>query len=357
MHYVEEINSILGKLGVSEVHLLSGVNSDSKCAFKEATFEGISEYSVKKDLLYKELVEQRAIKTAKEVELLRYVNKVSSEAHKHVMSQVKPGMLEYQAETLFQHYCYFHGGCRGSAYTCICGSGENSAILHYGHSAAPNNRQISSGDMCLFDMGASYHGYVADITCSFPINGRFSEEQKKVYNAVLRASRTVLSLMKPGVPYTEMHITALRVICEDLKHAGLLRGSVDEMMEHWVGALFMPHGLGHLMGIDTHDCGGYSDGTERVQKPSIRSLRMGRKLKEGMCLTVEPGVYFIESLLTPAFDDPVYQRFLVREAIQPLLNFGGVRIEDDVVVTNDGVELLTQVPRTVEEIEEWMNKK
>jgi len=216
---------------------------------------------------------------------------------------------------------------------------------------------MKEGDMVLFDMGTTYHCYVADITCSFPVGGKFTEDQKAIYNTVLKANRTVMKHMKPGVFYTDMHKLALRVICEELTKIGILQGDQKEMEENWVGALFMPHGLGHLMGIDTHDCGGYPEGTERIMKPSIKSLRIGRKLEEGMSLTVEPGVYFIESLLLPALENPQLNKFLCKEKILSLMNFGGVRIEDDVVVTKDGIELLTQVPRTVEEIELFMISK
>jgi len=125
-------------------------------------------------------------------------------------------------------------------------------------------------------------------------------------------------------------------------------------MEHHVGALFMPHGLGHLLGIDVHDVGGYNDGKGRSVNPSLKRLRTGRPLEEGMVLTVEPGIYFIDSLILPAFENEIHSQFLVKDKILPYLNnFGGVRIEDDVVVTKDGIEMLTDVPRTVEEIENF----
>lgn len=120
-------------------------------------------------------ISSRVLKTPAEIEVLKYVTKISSDAHKEVMKAVKPGITEYQAESVFLHHSYSVGGSRHTSYTCICGSGYNSAILHYGHAGAPNDRVIQDGDMCLFDMGANYCGYAADITCSFPANGKFTE--------------------------------------------------------------------------------------------------------------------------------------------------------------------------------------
>ncbi|KAF6768918.1 hypothetical protein AHF37_12343 [Paragonimus kellicotti] len=137
-------------------------------------------------------------------------------------------------------------------------SGCNCAILHYGHAGSPNERLIQDGDMCLFDMGGEYYCYASDITCSFPANGRFTADQKIIYEAVLSASRAVLAELKPGVSWVELHELAERHILTHLIAGGLLRGNVEDMMRARLCATFMPHGLGHLMGCDVHDVGGYS---------------------------------------------------------------------------------------------------
>lgn len=157
-------------------------------------------------------------------------------------------MTEYQAESHFLHHSYSVGGCRHVSYTCICGSGENGSILHYGHAAAPNDKTIHDGDMLLFDMGASYFGYVADITCSYPANGKFTADQRFIYNAVLAACRAVHDAAKPGVNWVDMHELANRVLLTKLKEGGLLQGAVDDMMEAGINGVFQPHGLGHLVG-------------------------------------------------------------------------------------------------------------
>ncbi|MGH9858039.1 MAG: M24B family metallopeptidase, partial [Acidobacteriota bacterium] len=295
-------------------------------------------------------VECRVRKSTEEIELLRWINIVSSDAHVAVMKHCKPGLYEYQLEATFLHYIYDRSGCRFTAYTCICGCGPNSAVLHYGHQGAPNDHPLRDGDMFLNDSGAQYHGYASDITCSYPVNGKFTAEQKDIYEAVLAANRAVQQAMKPGVLWPDMHRLAERVIGERLAEIGLIKGSLEELLENHIPALFMPHGLGHFMGLDVHDPGGYPKGLERIDEPGIRSLRCGRKLEEGMVITVEPGIYFIDAVLEAAVADPRIARLLT-DKLKHFRKFGGVRIEDDVVVTDRGAENFTRVPRSVNEIE------
>ncbi|KAL8194640.1 UNVERIFIED_CONTAM: hypothetical protein K2H54_027424 [Gekko kuhli] len=151
-----------------------------------------------------------------------------------------------------------------------------------------------------------------------------------------------------------MHRLADRVHLEELKKIGILQGSVDDMVKVHLGAVFMPHGLGHFLGIDVHDVGGYPEGVERIDLPGLRSLRTARVLEQGMVLTVEPGIYFIDHLLDQALADPVQACFINNSILPRFRGFGGVRIEEDIVVTATGMELLTCVPRTVEDIEAFM---
>uniref|UniRef100_A0A671RBB5 Xaa-Pro dipeptidase n=1 Tax=Sinocyclocheilus anshuiensis TaxID=1608454 RepID=A0A671RBB5_9TELE len=346
VHYTTDVSAL--------VHLHSLVNTDSGSTCREASFEGISQFQVNNSLLHPVIVECRLLKTDMELEVLRYTNRISSEAHKEVMKRVKPGVKEYEMESLFQHYCYARGGMRHTSYTCICGSGNNSSILHYGHAGAANDKTIQDGDMCLFDMGGEYYCYSSDITCSFPVNGKFTADQRAIYEAVLKSSRAVMAAIKPGVKWTDMHRLADRVHLEELLKMGILRGSVEEMLKVHLGAVFMPHGLGHLLGIDVHDVGGYAEGIERIDEPGLKSLRMGRVVQERMVLTVEPGIYFINHLLDKALSSPAQCGFINNDVLTRFRGFGGVRIEDDIAVTADGVELLTCVPRTVEEIEAFM---
>uniref|UniRef100_A0AC11E9Y0 Peptidase D n=1 Tax=Ovis aries TaxID=9940 RepID=A0AC11E9Y0_SHEEP len=313
VQYTDEIASVLTSRSPSVLLTLRGVNTDSGSICREASFEGISKFNVNNTILHPEIM-----------------------------------------ESLFEHYCYSRGGMRHSSYTCICGSGENSAVLHYGHAGAPNDKTIQDGDMCVFDMGGEYYCFASDITCSFPANGKFTPDQKAIYEAVLRSCRAVMSAMKPGVWWPDMHRLADRIHLEELARIGLLTGSVDAMVQVHLGAVFMPHGLGHFLGLDVHDVGGYPEGVDRIDEPGLRRLRTARHLEPRMVLTVEPGIYFIDHLLDEALADPARACFFNREVLQRFRGFGGVRIEEDVVVTDTGMELLTCVPRTVEEVEACM---
>lgn len=354
VQYTCDIVDVLSNLSPAVLLTLRGQNTDSGSICREASFEGISRFQVNNTLLHPVIVECRLIKTDMELEVMRYTNRISSEAHKMIMKNVKPGQKEYEMESLFQHYCYTKGGMRHTSYTCICGTGHNSSVLHYGHAGAPNEKTIMDGDMCLFDMGGEYYCYSSDITCSFPANGKFTPDQRAIYEAVLKASRDVMAAIKPGVKWTDMHRMADRVQLEELVKIGILNGSVEDMLKIHMGAVFMPHGLGHLLGIDVHDVGGYPEGVERINEPGLKSLRMGRLVREKMVLTVEPGIYFINHLLDEALANPAQSCFINNQVLARFRGFGGVRIEDDIAVTADGIELLTCVPRTVEEIEAFM---
>ena len=218
-------------------------------------------------------------------------------AHVEVMRAVKPGMMEYQLESLFQHHTYTHGGCRHMSYTCICACGPSAAVLHYGHGGRPNSRLLLENDIALLDMGAEYHCYASDITCSYPVSGTFSDNQLAVYESVLSAQVSIISKLKPGVSWIDMHREAERMILKGLIKCGILTAGVrkvddvvEEMLETDLGSIFMPHGMGHLIGIDTHDVGGYAAGTpEHSLRPGLKNLRTARHMEEGMVLTVEPG--------------------------------------------------------------------
>eukprot|EP00532_Pseudo-nitzschia_australis_P006145 CAMPEP_0168162824 /NCGR_PEP_ID=MMETSP0139_2-20121125/36_1 /TAXON_ID=44445 /ORGANISM="Pseudo-nitzschia australis, Strain 10249 10 AB" /LENGTH=604 /DNA_ID=CAMNT_0008079653 /DNA_START=34 /DNA_END=1848 /DNA_ORIENTATION=- len=343
----------------AQLFLLSGLNTDSGNYAKPAHYDGIAKYDKKcnTESLFASMAETRVFKTKAEIELMRYTNWVSSMAHVEVMRSCQVGMMEYQLESLFQHYTYTHGGCRHMSYTCICACGPNPAILHYGHAGRPNDRELCDGDMTLLDMGAEYHCYASDITCSFPVNGKFTDSQLLVYNAVLSAQIDVIAAIRPGVSWTEMHRTAERAILKALIEGGLLSGEIDDMIDADLGAIFMPHGLGHLIGLDTHDVGGYMEEItpRRSERPGLKKLRTARTLEAGMVLTVEPGCYFIDVLLDLALANPAQAKYINAGRLNEFRGSGGVRLEDDIFVTEDWCENLTICPRAVSEVIDVMN--
>ena len=325
--------------------------------------------------LFPILANCRVYKSSEELRVLQFIANVSSMGHVYVMKHTKPGMYEYQCESLFQHYCYYNYGCRLVSYTSICACGPNPAILHYGHAGEPNSRQLLENDTCLFDMGGEYQCYASDITCSFPVNGKFSDNYKPVYEGVLNAQRVVLKMMKPGISWVDCHVAAEIEVVKALHTIGIVvlpdTDASDEDAVHnkiaelvvsddRLGAVFMPHGLGHFIGIDTHDVGGYLQGLgpERSPLPGLKKLRTARVLEEDMVLTVEPGCYFIDHLL----DEIVLSngehklfKYINNDILKEYRGTGGVRLEDVVAVTSDGCENYTTCPRTIQEVEHVMS--
>jgi Xaa-Pro dipeptidase len=239
--------------------LMEGRNSDSGNLYaapkdiKSTKLNGL----VDKSILFDILAECRVHKSPAELHLLRHVTEITSFAHVYTMKNTHPKMMEYQSESLFRHFCYYNYGCRLVGYTPICGCGPNAAVLHYGHAGEPNLREINDGDMLLFDMGAEYiGGYGSDVTCSFPANGKFTKRQADIFNGVLDAQKAVYRMLKPGVSWVDCHKAAEAAILQKLVEIGLVvpkDKTLDELVEMRLGAVFMPHGLGHFIGIDTHD--------------------------------------------------------------------------------------------------------
>lgn len=366
VYYDDEMASyLLNNVNVEtgNIHVLEGLNSDSGTLLKAAVIPNIeslySENRIVSDVLFHALSTSRTVKSAAEIEIMRYAAFIASNAHVSVMKSTKPGMFEFELEALFLYNIYAQGGARHSAYTSICACGPNAATLHYGHAAYPNDRQLLESDIALLDMGANYHGYCSDITCSFPVSGKFSDKQRKIFQGVLNAQIAVLDAVKPGVSWVHCHYLAEIEIIKALLDIGILidKGkSLDELQQMGLGAIFFPHGLGHLIGLDTHDVGGYIDGTpERRLEPGMRKLRTARLLDEGYCMTNEPGCYFIDYLLDSALNDETLSSHIDNTILQGYRGFGGVRLEDVILVTATGVENLTLCPRTIEEIEQVLS--
>lgn len=359
-HHVDEIKDVLQGLQASELLVFQGdANRDSGSRLAEPSFDGISVFvlgnKAANQALWDTMNECRLTKTPEELKIMQYVNDVSSAAHIEVMRAARPGVREYVSEATFRYHSMLRG-CFRTGYDCICPSGRRNAILHYGHPAENNVEVVEDSALRLQDMGAEYHCYSADVTCTWPVAGKFSPGQRLVYEAVWDATLAVEETVRPGVCYKSMHRLAQRVLLERMTAGGLFKGDVEEMVAAGLIGHFMPHGLGHCLGLDVHDVGGYAPGTFRRDDPSIRqNLRLGRELVEGMVITVEPGFYFVDYLIEEALADERLAQFINQDVLHELwAEVGGIRIEDDVVVTATGCRVLTCVPRTCEEIEAVM---
>ncbi|KAK3085937.1 hypothetical protein FSP39_010986 [Pinctada imbricata] len=317
VYWSSEIAKVLTEKKASILLVMMSFTEFGKTC-KQATFDGIS---------------NRVLKTEMEIEVIRYANRITSEAQVEVMKQVRPGMYEYQLV-----------------------SGPSGAILWYGHAGAPNAKQLKDGEMCFVDLNGEYYHYTSDITCCYPVNGKFTEKQRGIHDAVCKSNKAVLKAAKPGVCWVDLHKMADRIHLEELKKIGLVRGDVDEMVKVRLGRVFFPHGLGHLLGVDTLDVGNCNESTERREAEGVPNLRTERILQPNMVMTVEPGIYFIDAHLDKALNNPEQTPFLNTDLIEEYRGFGGVRVEDTIVITENGAELLTcaSVPRTVEEIEAVM---
>lgn len=344
LHFDHELLSVLRDLQPSTIYCLN----EAQAEFLEDLDRS---FQVDTESLSDAITYCRCIKTDWEFDQLREASRINSIAHNEVIKALKPGMYEYEMKAIFEYH-HVHRGLMQEAYNGIHASGTNSAILHY----VENNRQMQDGDLYLIDAGYEFNGYASDFTRTYPVNGKFDGNQAVIYQIVLDAQQATIDAAKPGVRMEDLHILAARIILEGLQDFDLVQGSVDDLMENDIFALFFPHGLGHFLGLDTHDVGGYPKGVERIERPGLRFLRTRRELLPGMVITIEPGLYFIPTLLKPALDHEEKKKFLNREKLEPLFDFGGVRIEDNLIITDDGSENLTDVPKQIKEIESIMNE-
>lgn len=342
LHYENDILTVLNKLDPETVYCLN----EEQAEFIEDLNRG---FKVEVDSLKDALTYCRVLKTDWEIEQMKEACRVNDLAFEASMKAIKPGMHEYEIKAVFNKV-QLENGLLQDAYNGIFASGKNASILHY----VTNMDQIKDGDLFLLDSGFECNGYAADYTRTFPSNGKFTPIQAGIYNAVLNAMNTVIEAIKPGVLMEDLHLMASKLMMEGLKELDIVRGDVDEMMENNIFALFFPHGLGHFLGLDTHDVGGYPKGVERIDRPGIKFLRARRELMPGMVITIEPGIYFVPAVLEPAIQDPEKAKYLNVDKVKSLLGFGGIRIEDDILVTEDGYENLTNLAKSVEEIEELM---
>lgn len=304
---------------------------------------------VDKESLQTAIQEARMYKAKWEVELMRKANKISSDAHIKLMKESKAGLNEQQLHALFL-YESARFGAFFQSYNPIVAAGANAATLHYGK----NNAGVTKDQFVLVDAGAELNCYASDITRTFPAGGKFSQEQRDIYEIVLEMQKQSFELCKPGYEWEDIHRHALRVACRGLIKLGILKGDEDELIANHIPASLFPHGLGHSIGIDVHDVGGYPAGVQKINEPGIRNLRMRRKLEAGMAVTVEPGIYFCDFIIDPLLKNEATSKYFDLEKLNQYKKVGGVRIEDDIVITETGFDNLTTVPKEIHEIEALM---
>ena len=268
------------------------------------------------------LSEMRLFKSNAEIETLRKVCQISAQAHVNTMKAARDCKYEYQLQAQIE-YDFKKQGCQAVAYTSIVAAGKNACVLHY----TDNNAPIKSNDLILIDAGGELDNYASDITRTFPKSGKFNEHQKAIYQVVLDAQKAGIEIIKPGLMWTEIQRVMVEVLCQGLLSLGILKGSLEEVIDNKTYRKFYMHNSGHWLGLDVHDKGQYKENGQ------------WRPLKPGMVLTVEPGIYINDS----------------HQDIEACWHNIGVRIEDDILVTSEGHENLTAfVPKEISEIEALM---
>ena len=274
----------------------------------------------------------RVLKTPEEIEIMQRAADIAAEAHVEAMKAVRPGMMEYEVEALIEAI-FRKQGSAGPSYTSIIGGGGNATILHY----IDNKDELKDGDLLLVDAGCEYKGYASDITRTFPVNGKFTEAQAEIYDVVLETQKSCVDMVRPGVRLEDLKTHSIEMLTEGMVRLGLLKGDPKKLIEEKKYMQFYMHNLGHFLGIDVHDAGRYYHKGE------------SRPAEAGMVMTIEPGIYVSPdtSRIPEGFNKDIPAKYLGI----------GVRIEDDVLVTENGSRVLTdKVTKERAEIEAIMAK-
>lgn len=305
--------------------------------------------------LIKGVVALRSVKDEHEIKEIEKAIDIAWEMHTTAMKMAKPGVYEREIAGKIEGISLSHGG--PVSFPVILSINGQTLHNHY------HGNMLKEGRMMVCDAGSETEmSYSSDLTRTVPVGGKFSQRQKEVYEIVLKANVEAINAIKPGVPYRDIHLMSAKIIASGLKDLGLMKGDTDKAVQEGAHALFFPHGLGHMMGLDVHDMEdlgenyvGYDDEIKRATQFGLAFLRLGKKLQEGFVLTVEPGIYFIPALIDKWKNEKKFTEFINYEKVETYKDFGGIRIEDDVLVTKDGNRVLGKpVPKTVEEIEAIM---
>ena len=307
--------------------------------------------------LIRAVVKMRSTKSPLEIEAIEEACTIGYQMHTTAMSLVRPGVTEKYIGGQIDGIAYSYGAMMSFA-TIFSQHGE---IMH----GAPSMAQLEDGRLVLCDCGAeTMEHYCSDNTRTMPVNGKFTQRQLEIYSIVEACHDYVLEVARPGVKYMDVHFAVCRLMTDRLKELGLMRGDTEEAVRAGAHAMFLPHGLGHMMGMDVHDMEGLDQinvGFDEETRPILdqfgtNCLRMGRRLQEGFVVTDEPGIYFIPALIDDWKQSGHCAEFLNFDMLESYKDFGGIRIEDDVLITSDGCRFLgkERIPYHPKDVEEYM---
>ena len=308
--------------------------------------------------LIRAVVSLREIKSPEEIEQIDHACDIGYEMHTTAMKMCRPGLMERDIAGAIEGVALSKGS--GVSFHSIVSQNGETLHNHF------HGNKLEAGRMLLMDAGAeNVMNYCSDFTRTIPVSGRYTSLQKDVYNVLLSVFEKAMELIKPNVTYKSVHLDCAKVLSEGLISLGLMKGNAEDAVQNGAHALFMPHGLGHQLGLDVHDMEGlgedfvgYDEEVERSTQFGLASLRMGRRLKKGHVITVEPGIYFIPALVEKWKKEKINVNFIDYDKVKEMYGFGGMRVEDDVVVTDTGKRILgkRRIPYTVEQIENIMAK-
>ena len=288
----------------------------------------------------------RVVKDEHEIAMIKHANIVSSYAHERILACAKRAKNERELNAVFVMHCHANG-CKEQAYGCVCAAGTNASTLHWVRNDTPLEGRLN----LLIDAGAEYECYCADITRTFPLNGKWTTESKQIYDLVLLMQSECMKMIKAGVLWEDVHMKAHTVAAEGLQSLGILRKdvSLDKIVESKVTCRFFPHGLGHYLGMDTHDVGGNANYEDEDEY--FRYLRVRGTLPAGAVITDEPGIYFRKFPFQAELKEGKWDHVVDQKVLEKYWEVGGVRIEDDILVKEGGYENLTTVRSAPEYIE------
>ena len=350
-----ELGIVLNKVlkNKREVHFLPPYREEQKSRYTNYLhLERKTLREKASQILITSVIEQRSVKIEEEIWEIEKAHSITHEMHLTAMRMVKPGIYERDIAGMIEGIALSAGGY--IAFPVILS--RHGEILH-NHD---HGNLLNAGDLIINDSGAenSMH-YAADITRTFPVNGKFTAQQEDIYEIVLKAQLESIEMIRPGVKNKDIHLKASFIITEGLQELGLMKGDIEESVKKGAHALFFPHGVGHMLGLDVHDMEnlgedlvGYNEEVKRSDQFGLAYLRLGKELEPGYVLTIEPGIYFIPELIKRWQKEKKFPEFINYDRLETFGKFGGIRIEDNIVVTEYGYRIIgNPIPKSIEDVE------